>query len=276
MPKIRERLRQLQEECEGLCSKEGWKSGFRLIYTSPETFVRGNSFVIAGLNPGGSSQDAVGDDYDRPFRESRYCSYLDDDWAHAGMGHSRFQRAVQGIAMIATGATPGDALNSIDKDDRREPESRIGSETADFLRSTPSLNIIPFRSRRAPKPQALSYYFWQRGEQIGWEILTLIRPKPRFVIALANGPVSPWKTILENSNLSPSDRDFQQRIGYANGSVRNYREISLNDGPLRGTLVFGLPAVIHDDIDDPLIKDNVTGPLFEVFGARLAYHKVTA
>ena len=150
MTTIRQRLVELSEECEAECKRTGFvgtetgEPNFRLIYTSVETYEQGNGFVIIGLNPAGSRVDADTDDRDRPFREQGYSAYLDEDWQGNGVGRSEFQRAVQGIAMIMTGATPSQAISAM-KSTTPVVNDRIGANATAFLRSTPSLNIIPFR-----------------------------------------------------------------------------------------------------------------------------------
>ncbi len=154
MVNIRKELKKLQAECEQLCEKEGWLGtetnapNFRLIYTSVEAFEHGNGFAIVGINPAGKKIDAERDNNRKtPFIGNGYSAYLDDDW-EGGSGQSDFQRAVQGIAMILTGATASKAMTAICKEGST-PEKRIGADATAFLRQTPSLNIIPFRSPTA-------------------------------------------------------------------------------------------------------------------------------
>ena len=158
MTTTRQRLVELSKECEAECKRTGFvgpemgEPNFRLIYTSVKTYEQGNGFVIIGLNPGGSQADADTDDPDRPFREEGYSAYLDDDWQDSGVGRSEFQLAVQGIAMIMTGATPSQAISAM-KSSIPVVKDRVGANATAFLRSTPSLNIIPFRhSNLNPNP----------------------------------------------------------------------------------------------------------------------------
>ena len=270
MVNIREELEKLQEECERYNSP----AGFRLIYSSVGTFEHGNGFAIVGLNPAGGEEDAVSDNPYLPFREQNkaYSAYLDDDWRDCGRGQSHFQRAVQGIAMILNGVTPSEAIEAIGKVGL-EPETRMGKDAAGILRQTPSLNIIPFRSPDGSYID-MKEPIWKRGEEIGWKLLRLIRPQPRCIVALANGVsgVSPWITILEKSDQSPSDSDYRRRIGYTKGRARNYREAKLREGPLKGTLVIGLPAVVRDNVDDVNIREGITRPMFEILWQRLQHH----
>ena len=238
---------------------------FRLIYTSVETYEQGNGFAIVGLNPGGIQADADTDNRDRPFREESYSAYLDDNFQNNGAGESDFQRAVQGIAMIITGSTPPQAISAM-KSSTPNIEGRIGTNATAFLRKTPSLNIIPFRHSYLKKvPPQLC----RRGAEIGWELLCLMRPKPKYIITLANGVNAPiWKTIQENSEGSLKqicqESVFKGFIG-SQKRFRNYREGKVTKGPLKGAILIGLPAVVHDKSDS---WDKVTAPLFEVLSRR--------
>ena len=280
MTKIRKQLEKLNEQCEQLCEEEGWQSpksknpNFRLIYTSVETFERGNGFAIVGINPAGTKLDADRDnDRGTPFTNKEYSAYLDDDW-EGGRGQSKFQRAVQGVAMVLKGADPSEVIEAI-CEKVIEPEKRMEANVVDFLRGTPSLNIIPFRTSTVDDlRENLPSDLQQRGEEIGWELLCLIRPKPRYIVALANGEPSPWSTILRNSHQPPVD--FERRIRQRRGrrGPRTYREVKLTRGPLKGALVFGLPAVVSDNIDYDKVREEVTRPLFQVVREGLEHHKI--
>ena len=264
---IRERLTALSAECEGLCTKTGFvgpktgKPNYRLIYTSVDTYENGNRFVIVGENPGGDQADADYDDRDRPFREKGYSAYLDESWRGAGRGQSPFQRAVQGVAMVVTGASPSTAMRAIGREGL-EPEDRIGPEAASLLRSAPSLNIIPFRHSDLDQVEDC---LKERGVQIGWELLCLMRPRPRYVITLANqidGPI--WSTILDRSGQRKRS-DHEEWIN--RGLKRKYREVTLTRGSLRGAVLLGLPAVVHDKV-----RDDVTPRLMRILRRRLQHH----
>ena len=149
------------------------------------------------------------------------------------------------------------------------PKARIGSNATGFLRSTSSLNIVPFRhSKQTEVPTKL----WNRGQQIGWELLCLIQPKPDYIITLANSinsPASPiWRTILSNS-MQRGLPDFEEMVHQ--GMKRTYRELRLTQGPLAGTTLIGLPAIVRDRN-----LDLVTLPLFEVLSKRLQHLGVHA
>ena len=263
----REQLMKLSMECEELCARTGFvgpetaQPNFRLLYTSVKTYERSNRFVIIGENPGGDRSDADTDDRNRPFEEEGYSAYLDDNWRGAGRGQSPFQRAVQGAAMVATGTTPAQAMAAMRRQELK-PESRIGTEATSFLRRTPSLNIIPFRHS---KKDQLDDILKERGVQIGWELLRLIRPRPRYIITLANqvgGPI--WSTILGESG-QPKAMDYERWMNP--GARRKYREVTLTQGPLRGAVLLGLPAVVYDKI-----RDDVTPQLLKVLNRRLRLH----
>ena len=263
----REQLMGLSTECEELCAQTGFvgpgtaQPNFRLIYTSVRTYERSNRFVIIGENPGGDQSDADTDERNRPFEEDGYSAYLDDNWRGAGRGQSPFQRAVQGIAMVATGTMPTRAMTAIRRQGLK-PESRIGTKAASFLRHTPSLNIIPFRHS---KKDQLDDILMERGVQVGWELLCLIRPRPSYIITLANqvdGPI--WNTILGESG-QPVGTDYERWIHQ--GARRKYREVTLTRGPIRGAVLLGLPAVVYDKI-----RDDVTPQLLKTLKRRLRHH----
>ncbi len=280
MTNVRDKLEALNAQCEQLCEEQGWQSpkskspNFRLIYTSVETFERGNGYAIVGINPAGTTEDADRDsNRETPFTTKGYSAYLDDDW-EGGRGQSKFQRAVQGVAMILNGTDSSEAIEAI-REKVIEPEKRLEPNVIDFLRGTPSLNIIPFRTRSVyDLNRNLPLNLQERGEEIGWELLCLIRPKPRYIVALANGQPSPWSTILRNSHQPPGDfeRTISRRRGHR--GPRTYREVKLTSGPLEGALVFGLPAVVRDDIDDEKEREEVTKPLFQVVRERLMHHNI--
>ena len=270
MTKTRENLKKLKTQCEQLCEEEGWlgpeskSPNFRLIYTSVETFEHSNNYAIIGINPAGHLRHADSDNNrETPFYKKGYSAYLDDDW-EAGCGQSRFQRAVQGIAMILTGSTPSQAMKAIRKDNDRKPERRIGAAATEFLRETPSLNIIPFRS---PRPECLPPKLLECGPQIGWELLSSIKPKPRYIITLANALNGyPWSTLRK---MGGQQLPHEEKINERND--RKYREVKLIR-VARKPLVFGLPAVVYDKVQEG--ERGITKPMFKVLRRRLLRHDI--
>ena len=273
MSKIRQRFVALSEECETLCHNAPWLGSdsktpnFRLLYSSVESYEAGNGIAIMGMNPAGGPKDALTDDPARPFKDPEYSAYLDDEWSHHMRGQSPLQRAVQGIAMILTGSGPSDVMTAI-TNENLTPENRIGAGATALLRNSPSGNIIPYRGSDLKKiPPQLR----EHGESVGWQLLCLVRPKPQFIITLANSINSlPWSTILNGSK-----QQFQRECpdtwvyrGYKR--YRKYREVRLTGGPLKGTIVIGLPAVVHDKVDD-----DITPRLFEILAKRVQHHGLT-
>ena len=263
MSRVRHELETLSEECESLCKREGWLGGetsrpnFRLLYSSVESYECGSGFAVLGLNPAGDGTDADTDDLERPFQVPGYSAYLDDEWRKRGTGEARLQRVVQALAMVFVGATPREAMAAID-----DPEERIDEKAVAFLRNTASLNIIPFRESNLRK---LPLRLHKRGEQIGWELLCLVRPRLRCIVALVNQiNRPPWNTILKNSG-QPRKPDYVESINRK--LHRTYREVELVQGPLAGALLIGLPAVVRDKG-----RADVTKPLLEVFKRRLEHH----
>lgn len=265
---LRSRLEALAGECVSLCKEWEWVGcetgtlNYRLLYSSVESFERGSGFAIVGMNPAGGPQHADPADVVRPFRDPRYSAYLDDRWG-ADAGADRLQRVIQAIAMVCAGATPGEAVAVIE-DPTPKPEGRLSPKAMAFLRDTPSMNIVPFRaSVLADVPSTLR----ERGEEIGWRLLCSVRPRLRCVVTLANqvGGV-PWRTILRESGQRRR-ADYEETIN--RGLSRTYREVQLVGGPLAGTLVVGLPAIVRDKY-----RHDVTMPLLETLHLRLHHHGI--
>ena len=244
---IRRQLQELNDECRAVSVAEGWvgpstgNPNFRLLYSSVESFEAGNRIAIVGINPAGGREVADVDDPDRPFREPGYSAYLDDEWLGSlGRGQDPLQRVIQEFAMILTGATPAEAM-AARADAHSAPELRTGAAATDLLRNAPSGNIIPFRGSKLDEVPARLRV---RGEEMGWTLLSLARPRPRIILTLANGVRQmPWKTILRNSG-QPLRADDEEWIHV--GLKRKYREVRLQGGPLAGATVIGLPAVVRD------------------------------
>ncbi len=270
MPRVRKELKALHEECESLCRRAKWlghetsRPNFRLLYSSIESYECGSGFAVLGLNPAGDGKDADTDDLERPFRDPGYSAYLDDKWRKSDTGEASLQRVVQALAMVIVGATPREAMEAMEaiRDPRLVPEEHIGEKAVAFLRNTVCLNIIPFRESNITR---LPHCLREQGEQIGWRLLCLAQPRLRCIISLVNqveGP--PWKTILKNSRQRRKP-DYEEPI---NSELhRNYREVELVQGPLAGSLIIGLPAVVRDKG-----RADVTKPLLDVVKARLGHH----
>ena len=273
MTSVRRQLEALADDCNAKCVESSWMGSdtvtpnFRLLYSSVESFEKGNGIVILGMNPAGPPSHATPQDHTRSFREPRYSAYLDDRWGSSGRGQHGLQRAVQGIAMILTGATPSRTMLRI-TNTMLTPEKRIGTEATELLRKAPSGNIIPYR---ASKLECIRLRLRKHGVSIGWQLLCSARPKPSVIVTLANGVTGErwkrivWGTILENSQ-QPLKADYCKRIY----TKRTYRDVKLRQGPLKGALVIGLPAVVYDKVKE----NGVTKPMFEVLAKRLRHHKL--
>ncbi len=265
---LRSELEALAGECGSLCEEEGWLGletgtlNYRLLYSSVESFEQGSGFAIVGMNPAGGPRHAHPDDAVRPFRDPRYSAYLDDRWG-AEVGAARLQRVIQAIAMICVGASASEAV-AVVEDPTPSPEGRLSPEAIGFLRDTPSMNIVPFRaSVLSDVPPTLR----ERGEEIGWRLLCSARPRLRCIVTLANqvGGV-PWRTILRESGQRRRP-DYEKTINRR--LSRTYREVQLVRGPIAGTLVVGLPAIVRDKY-----RRDVTKPLLETLRRRLQQHGI--
>ena len=270
-PSVREQLEKLNRKCEALCDEAGWTGlttnnpNFRLLYSSAESYEAGNGIAIIGMNPAGGQEVADSDDRNRPFREVLYSAYLDDKW-HARRskvlqeaGQDNLQKEIQSLAMILCGSSAAEAMKA--KAIMGAPHERISQEAIDLLYNSPSGNIIPFRSS---KLEQLPPNLRDMGEGIGWKLLCLA--KPHTIITLANNPNRiPWRTIITKSNQRTKidyDVPLDEKL------KRNYREVRLVSGPLSGTLMIGLPAVVYHRGDN----NELSKKMFEELAKRVQHH----
>jgi len=266
MSSIREELRQLREECTAKCRVHGWMGtdpkipNFCLLYSSVASFEAGSGVVILGMNPAGPPSCATRRENEIPFTERGYSAYLDSSWLDGGRdqsrGQHRLQRAVQGIAMVMAGADPCVAMEASRRADL-EPEARIGPDAVALLRNTPSGNIVPYRAsslKDIPEPLR------DHGPMVGKRVLCLVSPAPEYVITLATDA---WKSVRKLSG-SPSGVHEEAVNKQLN---RTYRDVELTDGPLKGALLIGLPAVVRDKV-----RKDVTPRMLSVLAQRVRKH----
>ena len=249
----------LTADCQAMCESADWRPRFRLIYSSVESFTFGNQIAILGMNPAGGPADVSDAELERPLSEPGYTAYLDDAWRPHSRGQAPLQRALQTIAMVLAGADPSEALAAIRKTDQK-PEGRIGPAATALLRNASSGNIIPFRGDLRKMPPE----FRNEGERIGWRLLSLARPRPRFIITLANGVKDvPWSTILAQSRQSrkTDHEEWTSRI-----MRRKYRDVRLMDGQLKGAVLVGLPAVVRDQ--RLTFREELVSPMLDVLARR--------
>jgi len=93
-----------------------------------------------------------------------------------------------------------------------------------------------------------------RALQIGWSVLTSAQDV-RVIVTLANGlNTLPLRELRRRSSNRAAVYEESVHVGMR----RTYRELRLLDGPLKGTLVVGLPALIRDygrsDVMEPLLN----------------------
>ena len=271
MSEIRQELEALSKECEARCRRFRWVSrkdripSFHLLFSSIETYEAGNGLAILGLNPSDSLDDANPEKRDRPFQGPGYNAYIDDDNSGYGKGQSPFQRAIQSLAMVLSGAEPSEAMEAMN-DSSLSPEERIGPDATTLLRNAPSGNIIPFNGSigEISKKRNMA----EEGERIGWRLLCLIRPRPRLIITLTNAiERSPWQVILSKSGLprkvdDPDYEDWTHRSRHL-----RYREAKITRGELSGALLVGLGGFAR------YYKDTgVTRTTFDILTRRLKTH----
>ncbi len=255
-------LRSLSDDCERLCASEDWVGpggapNFRLLYSAAGTFKAGNGFAFIGMNPAGGPLVASTDDRDRPFTDPNYSAYLDDRWGGYERGQDSMQRAVQEVALALAGASLAQII-SARGDQSSLPERRIGAKAVALLRGALSGNIIPFRDSDLRKiPARLR----SEGERIGSDLFHAAEPAPQVIVTLANTVNDlPWRNFLKRSP-QPKDTTFSRLIHKKLN--RTYREIRLQNGPLAGTLLVGLPAVVRDRGKNDEVMRGILATLVE-------------
>ena len=186
---VREELEALNEECKAFCLDESnwvestWEGtgpkgtpNFRLLYSSPETFSPPGGIMLLGTNPGGDSSSAERHHPDLPFLSETYSAYVHDSWGDFPTGQHPMQRAARSVARAVAGNGPrGDRL----------------------LKSSPSGNLIPFRSK---KPTDLPDIAEEYGLEFGWQLMTIARPRVLILLASNKGR---WKWLMGRLNRSP-------------------------------------------------------------------------
>ena len=270
MSQIRQELIALSKECEIKCERFEWISndgtpGFHLLYSSVETYEDGNGLVILGMNPSGGLDDANPEKHDRPFQGPGYNAHMDDENDKYGRGQHPFQRAVQALAMVLTGADPSEAMDAMNNLSL-SPEERIGPDATTLLRNAPSGNIIPFNGSLSEirKKRNLA----EEGERIGWRLLCLVQPRPSLIIALTNKLTrSPWQTILSRSGLprKVNNPDYENWI-HSSLNLK-YRESQITRGELSGALLIGLGGFARYYRNTGVAKTT-----FEILAQRLKIH----
>lgn len=156
---VREQLEELNRECEEFCiDQANWSDkwhgtddngnpNFLIAYSSAETFERMGGVMFLGTNPGGDHHRAKAHPFRLPFERQRWSSYLDDDWGNPHGKQWPMQIAVRKVAEVLAGKpNMGDRL----------------------LRSSPSGNLVPFRSQ---SPNDLPDLAYRKGLEIGWHSL---------------------------------------------------------------------------------------------------------
>ena len=270
MSKIRQELIALSKECETKCKRHRWVSkdrtpSFHLLYSSVETYETGNGLVVLGLNPSGGLDDANPEKHDRPFQGAGYNAYIDDDNSGYGRGQSPFQRTVQSLAMVLSGADPSEAMKTMNNSGL-SPEERMGVDATVLLKNAPSGNIIPFYGSLSEMSKKRNLV--GDGERIGWQMLCLVQPRPRLIIALSNALTrSPWQAILSKSSL-PRKVDNPDYEDWIHSSLKlKYREAEITRGELRGALLIGLGGFARHYKNMDVIKQT-----FNVLAKRSQIH----
>lgn len=227
---VRDQLEALNRECEAFCRDESnwsdkWRGAddkgnpnFLLAFSSVETFERPGGVMILGTNPGGDHTRAKEHPVETPFECPGWSSYLDDDWGNGSPGSHMTQRAVRKIAEVVAG------------------ESGDGAE---LLRTSPTGNLIPFRSKKPSHLQRVAsndkkpYDF---GIDVGWQLIRIARPR---VLILLASDRERWAWLLDRIN-GQSNRQWCKNLP---GSNRTFREAVVSGSRPRPEFIWALPRV---------------------------------
>ena len=225
-PSVRGQLEELNCECETFCrDRSNWSAqwhgtddngnpNFLLAYSSAETFERLGGVMFLGTNPGGDHRRAKAHPFRLPFERQRWSSYLDDDWGEPYGKQWPMQIAVRKVAEVLAG------------------KPNLGDR---LLRSSPSGNLVPFRSQA---PEDLPDRAYKKGLDIGWQLIALTQPSVLVLFASKNsGKYKQWDWLMERIGHS-SKPDWTCNIN----KTLIFRETRKPEGDWP-RFVFALPAL---------------------------------
>ena len=191
-------------------------ANFRLLYSSPETFETPGGVMILGTNPGGDHRAAKEHKAGLPFWKRRpgrlpYSAYLDDVWGGAARGRGPIQCAVQSVAEIISGRAERAEL---------------------LLRSSPTGNLIPFRSKGLTDlPSAVA----DEGLKYGERLIEIAQPRVLILIASRD---KHWDRVMRLVGHAP-EPDWKKDLG-AHHVIRESERNFAGDWP---RFVFALPGL---------------------------------
>ena len=209
--------RRMEREAEDLAREFGKKiDGVKPWYSYAALFDGTTTRVFVGLNPGGSGES---EELDKEYRKwayekPGYCAWLDEGWEKRGGGS------------YPAGTEPHQ------KSAHKAFQAMYGDVWQDILRSTPCLNVVPFRT---PSREKLPCGAW--GVAQPWFRQVLRHLQPDLIICNGNGEskeASAWAALKEFNTITaqkPIHTTDKGRIKYGH----------VTSGPLKGVAVVALP-----------------------------------
>ena len=203
--------------------------GVKPWYNYAKLFEENAARIFVGLNPGGTSKSEKRDKRHRRrvYKESGYCSWLDEEWERRG-GKGFYPR---GEAPLQKGAHRAFRI-MYGKDNWKQ-----------ILRNTPSFNVIPFRTRRGKElpPDA-----WEVA--MPWFIGVLEELQPELIICNGSSKaMSAWAALIGHPEYDISVRKnvVTRRRKSDGAAMAHLRVGQIKTKPLKGTLVLALPHLAN-------------------------------
>ena len=162
---------EMQIEAERLAKPfEDQIYGVKCWYSAARLFDAPVERVFVSINPGGATANDQRD-RKRPFEDSDYNAWLDEDWSGPRSKGPEHQRRVRMVF-----------------------KSLYGTDGENVLRATPCFPVAPFRT---PSFRDLPKAAWDSA--VDWFILVIENLEPRVIICNGNGEglSSPWGVLRD-------------------------------------------------------------------------------
>jgi hypothetical protein len=200
-----------ERRCLSLAKDAGRGPGaVKLRYSSLRTFRPSPEFLLVGENAAGNEADHASEASARARPD--YSAYLDESWVSHPPGEDFRQQRTQAIAMILTGSSASSAIA------RAEGTGPISQAAVKFLRSNPSIQLFPFRSKSSTELQVMWPTLRLRGRELTTELIRFLRPK--VIVSLGSGKESAWHWIIENKALGDATAEVHEKVAGNHASYK--------------------------------------------------------